>query len=231
MGSSTSKNYVDSVVESYTKITSDVAQECGTEINLSQLVSLGGSCKLTDVTFNWDQALVLDLKCAQNVIVLNKIKTKIEEALTQKASAEAALLGMGSTDAENFISLHKVLATEIKNSFLQNCATKNVQTQSFACADAAGAERVVFNWNQKSTLMKNCTQKARAVTDILEQIASTVAQHSSTNKFLWLAIGLSIVGAILLIVLAVYLYRRYQTSTKTEKKKTTATATPILPTL
>jgi hypothetical protein len=86
---------------------------------------------------DWSEWASVNVSCAQQVTVSDKIQNDIQAAINQaaKSISQSLNLNPGSTKSKNMTNLTTELSTAITNNFIQNCASQLGQQQSLTITD------------------------------------------------------------------------------------------------
>lgn len=190
MGGITSKNAVDTALESISNALTDVEQDC--HVDSSQIAdveicaSQGGKVKIPGgITI--DQVIMISTDCYSKAGVQTKIDQKIENLVKQQAETIKQALSLNPSDAssENLTKSFLKLSSDVKTVFNQKCGPNVKQAAHIKiCASGQGSEAVVgfLNIKQYAQTVTKCMQEAMANTDVVQSIRQDIDQKAKTKE-------------------------------------------------
>lgn len=187
MGNSTAKNIVNSSINAMISVATNVVQDCSVDNRQQQNVEVFncGSVVIQDLSIN--QALSVDVTCIQRSTANNVIDQQLQEIARQTATAVNNNLNLtGTAEADNITNLTLNLATAIRNSAQQNCATKITTDQSFRveCGNIPTERPTVIsgvNNRNAGTIITNCLQTDVTVNNIKQTLYNIIDQTASST--------------------------------------------------
>ncbi len=212
MGSiQSSRNYVDNLTETITRIIQENSQECtGNSSQINEIVSSGACESITIENVEFKNDASVDFTCMQRGDLNAKVASQMNIQLEQLA--KNLLSGIpfhifATQEARNFITNHVRLVTEIINRLNQDCYVNIAQYNGIRCE---GKTKYMFVRNAKlSNLFKSmfkCAQEGETVADVVTQIEQFIRQTAiSENKglsfdFIFILLIIVIVGGAIFLL-------------------------------
>ena len=114
-----SSNHLNNVAETITRIIQNTAQTCQVQSTQIQQLNFDGDCdNIVIRNNNYEQFAGLDFKCMQRAELNAKVASEMQNQLEQMAKAFLSGIRFdfaSSQEAENFVTNHLRLVTEIIN--------------------------------------------------------------------------------------------------------------------
>jgi hypothetical protein len=204
-----SKNYLDNVTETITRVIQENAQQC--QVNSSQVQQLvaSGNCSITLKNVTFDQLTAVNFECIQSAELNAKIASTMNVELEQLAKSLLSGLRFdiaSSQDAQNFITNHVRLVTEVINRMTQSCGVNAGQAQLLECKDNSSILVTDTSFKQVIQSLFKCTQQGETVADITTSIEqfikqSAIAENKGLSFDLLLIAGVIVVVVVLIMII------------------------------
>jgi hypothetical protein len=211
MGGVYTTNISNEIVQALTSVSNSASQSCVLSSEQVQLTNLNNLHHVDINIFeNFNQYLVLNSACIQNVTLQNNLSQIMSQEAQQIAKSVAQQFQFGTTVAKNVSNQTADLAVQVSNSFVQNCAGYSAQIQEFNLTNSTMVTgNVYLNWEQYNASTFQCVTQDEAVNNTMQQINQTTNQQASATveNFLATIIG-SIVAifAVIFIIIFAFIY-------------------------
>ncbi len=206
-----SRNYIDNLAETITRIIQENSQACQVSSTQVQQLAFSGNCSnITIKNVDFNQLSGVDFNCMQSAELNAKVASEMQVQLEQQAKSLLDGLNFNiasQVEAQNFITNHIRLVTEIMNRINQNCTVNAGQYQGISCTDQAHdilVDNVSFNQLIKSVF--NCAQEGELVADVQTDIKEFIKQAAiAENKglsfgILWIILILAVIGVVIFLL-------------------------------
>lgn len=234
MGSTTS-NIANETAKALISVSNTASQNCKFSVNelQSATVKLGTNTNI-NIYLDWAQYIVLQDSCYQESSIQNQINQEITQEANQIAKSIAQQFSLSSATASNVVTIVAEMSVAISNSFIQNCATFEDQTQIVVIEGGVNnVANIYSNWQQYNNSVLNCVQKDAAVNSAQQKLQQAVKQEADATVENFLA---GIIGAIvavfavigIIFFIAIYFLRGSGTNTDTKTIEQTIAANPEL---
>lgn len=200
-GKTLSTNSVNQSVDVFTNIINEAYQQCTGSNVQSQIVSISGNVgsviNVNNVSFT--QSAQTYSMCEQTGSFLTDIQQNISQNSDQVAKAIQSGFSIlpGTSEADNIANLTTQIATEISNTYVNDCTFSTNQTQLLNIANNVNSNVNVDNvtFNQSMEVVNTCISQNSTVTNLSQQIAQAVDQSAKSKS-----IGiLGIIAAVLVL--------------------------------
>ena len=198
MGGDLSKDISHVVTKILTKVTISATNNCQIKVNSLNDITIDDSSGINFSHNNFSDVFVVKQKCMNTTNTKTNIKNNVKNAVTQitKTIDRAFEIPKGSKKAITVSSIVNNIATEISESFTNNCAqifnTTNRVTLN-------GDNSIVFAYNDFSTTINSVTECILKSTDIgsfSNKLTNQISQTATTKVK-------SILGALIWIIIVI----------------------------
>ena len=201
MGSSSSKNIVQSVTRAIAKVSTAIIQNTRLTTDLSQIISVNdieGDVVISGNTFT--QEANLNLNTLFMALNSQDAQQSLLQELVQQAKSTISDFNIAQfSNAQDVMNLFVQAYTEVLTNISQQCLSDNNQRQTITISRVQGNVYIQNNvYEQVEKILQSCAEKTVSNNSLLQSISDKINQSSSAS-----AQGLSIwaiVGLIALIV-------------------------------
>ena len=210
MGPTQSKNIIDIINQVSAEVVIKNMQHCAGSVMQSQTMVLAG----TNNNLSQRQDASLNLSCAANFQVDNKVINDITNEIIQKAQAQGyALLSVGGTSSDNITKIKNEISTKITTEMVQHVVSGIVQQQNMIAL--AGSVNTNISQVQSASVVQKAIMDAVASTNLATNIAGNFDQRGKSESknpldfitnlfsnfyFLILLIIVIVIGALLYLL-------------------------------
>jgi hypothetical protein len=196
-----SKATIENAIKRSVELVHKSAQTCDTSTYNAQKVTLGGTGNTTN-NLNAKQQVRVSVKCIQQAVSDNDIKTKIQAEMEQAAKSITDAFGIGKEDAisKTITKFTTDLGTKILDAVSQTCAQRiqNIQEVEVKGKDNVNQDiNLIQTVDQLVDCVSSNTQHTREFDSIMEKLKQ---QDDARAKGISMT-GLLIIGAIVVFVM------------------------------
>jgi hypothetical protein len=207
MGTTSSKNVSDSMMEVSTQVLTKVIQDCSSAMSATQVIDLTGCRDVTLKNIDFNQVVSVDTSCIQNTYTDTAISTDMEQATKQQAETikQAFSMNPASAEAINITRLAQNLSTSVVNEYRQNCRRAISALQEMNLNDCSDIVLKGVKFTQKVSDATNCAMSSDTVVAVQNELRQSVDQSAKVkeeNMWSWL-VNLIVVVVIGVVVVAV----------------------------
>lgn len=212
-GKTLSTNTVDQSIDVFTDIVNEAYQQCTGSNVQSQVISVSGnvgsSININNVSFT--QSAETYTMCEQTGSFLADIQQNISQNTDQVAQAIQAKFSIlpNTTEANNIVNLTTQIATEISNTYVNDCTFSTSQAQLIDASNNVNSNINLNNvtFNQSMQIVNECISQNSSVSDLSQQLSQAVRQKakSETIGILGIIAAVLIIGMIFIALVVVLL--------------------------
>lgn len=197
-----SENISRETVQALINISNSASQNCEISAGQVQSANISNNKDINiNLTENWDQYLLLNTNCIQNVTFQNDISQAISQEVDQLAKNISQQFQLNTSASKNVSEQVANLSIQVSNAFTQNCNGFESQTQDFNLVNNETVNATVYqNWKQYNSSTFNCVMKDKAVNETAQQLNQTVNQQAETTVQNFFAVIFGSIFAIIAII-------------------------------
>ena len=201
MGASVSKNISNAVTKAIAKVSSEIIQRTELSQDQAQVISVKNVHGDVHVSGNrFTQKATINMKSLLDALSKEESQQKILMELAQQAKSVTSGLNLGQyADAQNVMNTLIEATVNLLTTMRQTCSAFSKQYQEVDVNRVSGSVYITGNvFNQVYSLLQNCSEKAVADSELIQNLTNKLSQSSSAT-----AEGLS--GWVLVALLAAVL--------------------------
>lgn len=206
MGNTSSSNATDSLIDTMIKVNVQTVQDCSNRIHQTQKIDINNCSHVTITGVKMKQ--LIDMKafdCLSTADVQQKLANQAQIEAEQTAKAVTENMSIGNTEADNYTKSVMKLATEVNNSFRQDCRQNVEQEQRITCKNSDDVTVRMIEFDQVQKLAKKCIMSNKNVTDAKTQADAHFKQDADA-KASFSPFGFAGIALLLLIGLAIVFF-------------------------
>lgn len=183
MGISSSTNTVNSMIKNVNDVFNTYENICSASGNEVDTTFKLNGCSLTGDIFRLNNYQAVSQSCIQNATTTTAIRSDVEQAMRQAATAVTQSIGFPSfTQANAFIQQSIDAGNDITNQYINTCVGNALKSNlSFSCQNSNISNSVV-EINSFQSLTQSCVSNYITTSDIVSKLVSSLDQSTSASQ-------------------------------------------------